>query len=212
MDFLRLMMKLISLKTTLLASLLILTGCAKKPQLVFDKEELTGIPCCKIDHNQLYSPHDKISAEFTLKNCSTTQEVTSKKPNIQAALTITYHGEKSNDFNSKVRADLEIDGAPYVLDVIHTLNKPMTLFDRHYIPLSTGGGTYFSTSRDLTIKTLMMNLSYETLAKLANAKNAEIEISITKRPPISFNFTPENIQILKEFKNKCIDQQPTKKD
>ncbi len=205
-------MKIATLKTTLLASLLILTGCAKKPQLIFDKEDLTGIPCCKIGHNQLHSTHDKISAEFRLKNCSATDEITRKKSNIQGALIITYHGEKSNDFNSTVSAKLAIDGLFYPVKIIRAVNEPMTLFDRHYIPLSTGGGTYFSTSRDLTLKTLMMNLSYETLSTLANAKNAEIEIKITKRPSISFKFLPENIQILKEFKDKCIDQQPTKKD
>ena len=205
-------MKIATLKTTLLATLLILTGCGKTPQLIFDKEDLTGIPCCKIGHNRLLSTHDKITAEFALKNCSASEEITSKKPTVQAILTLTYHGEKRDDFNATVCAELAIDGAPYPLEVIHTVNKPITLFDRHYIPFPTGGGTYFSTSRDLTVKTLMMNLSYETLSTLANAKNAEIEIKITKRPSLSFKFLPENIQILKEFKDKCIDQQPTKKD
>jgi len=210
--FLSLIMKIASLQTTLLACLLILTGCAKKPQLIFDKEDLTGIPCCKIGHNQLDSTHDKISAEFTLKNCATTEESPSKETNIQAVLTITYRGEKSDDFNSMVRTELAIDGAPYPVEVIHTLNKPLTQFDQHYIPLPTGRFVSFGVPRDLTIKTLMLRLSYETLSTLAKAKKAEIEIKISQRLPISFKFTPENIQILTEFKNNCIDQQPTKKD
>ena len=88
----------------------------------------------------------------------------------------------------------------------------MTQFDRHYIPLPTGRVSSFGVPRDLTIKTLMLRLSYETLSILAKAKRAEIEIKISKRLPISFKFTPENIQILTEFKNNCFDQQPTKKD
>ncbi|HBN21975.1 MAG TPA: hypothetical protein DD412_01905 [Holosporales bacterium] len=205
-------MKLNALRATLLSGLVVLTGCAKKPQLVFHKEDLTGIPCCKIKHNQLQSTHDKISAEFTLKNCSSSKELIKNDSGIQGILTITYQGEKRDYFNSTVSAELEIDGVFYPVKIIHTLNKPMTLFDRHYIPLPRGGGTYFSTSRDLTIKTLMMNLSYESLSILSCAQKSSIEIKISTRQPISFKFTPENIQVLKEFKNKCIDQQPTKKD
>ncbi|NCP62836.1 MAG: hypothetical protein GW748_06635 [Alphaproteobacteria bacterium] len=205
-------MKISALQTTLLATLLIVTGCGKTPQLIFDKEDLTGIPCCKIGHNRLLSTHDKITAEFALKNCSASEEITSKKPTVQAILTLTYHGEKRDDFNATVCAELAIDGAPYPLEVIHTVNKPITLFDRHYIPFPTGGGTYFSTSRDLTVKTLMLRLPYETLSTLSRSQKVSIEIKVSSRQPISFKFSPENLQILKEFKNKCIDQQPTKKD
>lgn len=157
----------------------LLTGCAQSP-LIFNKESLTGLPCCKIRSNQLQSTHDKTSAELILKTCSDTKAATGKKGTIQAVLTVIYRGEKNYDFAPTDQVTLKIEGTHYPIDVVHTLNSPITEVAHHYISLPTGRISSFGIPKDLTVKTLVLLLSYDMLSKLANTQRAELELTTSK--------------------------------
>ena len=189
-------------------ALLFLEAC-QKPMISITQEPLTGILCCKTDFNQLHSNQSHIEGELILKKCNSPKHASSSNNKIYATLQMIYDGQKNYALTSDEKLEWVLDEKRYPVEIIQRLNQPLTRLDEHSIMLADGGMMHYGTTHDMTIKRIVFLIPYDLLKKLSFVEEVRLELlsrEANSHLAVSFWLKEENIEILEQFKHRCVDQ------
>jgi hypothetical protein len=182
-----------------------LAGCTHSG-LEFKKEPLTGEEY-GVARYPLLSVKNSESASISLK-C--TREDSGKKVPIQANLCIIQKIRKYK-INVHETLKLYIDGVPYTITEVNSIQDPLETPEHYAVYLPSGGRVGFGTIQEITKKQLSFLISQDHFSKMVAAKRIVFELSSGQSSqqnsleyPIIVEFGQENISFLQEFKHKCV--------
>lgn len=187
----------------------LLAGCTSTPELEFATEPLTGQECCTAQH-KLFPAMNSHDGEFILKYSK--PEGVGQKSAIRGILKIAHYGKREYNVNPHETLNLFVDGKRYMLDIVNSLKEPREEIGSSnsvYLP-SLGGSLSIRPVNEVTRRKISFYLSEDLLSKISAAKAASFEISSFNNAsylegyPIILMLKPENISLIQEFKNKCV--------
>lgn len=191
-------------KVALTSIALLLAGCARS-ELEFKKEPLTGEEYCVVKSKLLAVKSSEL-ADFSLKYAKGNA---GEKAPIKANLFITQSGREYH-INPHETLKLYIDGVPHALTIHSSFQDPREVPEHYSVFVPTRAITLGSI-KEVTVRWISFFLPQDYLTKMVNAKRVVFEISSdthnptdSTRYPIILEITPENISLIQEFKNKCV--------
>lgn len=198
-----------SIKNFLYLSLCLMIGACSSPHLTFEKEPVTGSVCCKVCGSYLLAENNRfIQGQLSLKRCAYANMPDSAE--IQGILNINSDGKKVYSFTSESQIYFLIHQKAYPLRLLTTFNKPST-----YVEHVGSIGIL----HDYTAVTKILLIPLDVLAKVTEADDVSLILEDPtlkdhrqKSSRIVFKFNPKNLNVMREFKTRCIDQKPKMKE
>lgn len=190
--------------------IILLTSC-NRPSLKIEEERVTGRPVCKIVNNYLGSSQAPLAA---LGFVYYSRKISSKDGKIKGSLHYVNEG-KNYTFTNDIDILFDIDSVPHPAEPITTKNNCVTETKQYTVHLpATLAPLSFGIPEDKTYRTHEFMLPLSTLKKLSNAKNAQVHLRGTKQHlskesmhnDIIYQLTPENIKVIKELYENCINK------